>query len=74
MKITRSAPYSACSSLTAFSPFRTSTSQTATFCNDKIPVEFLKLALYHILPYQYTVSWSEILNLVIIRISNLHDL
>jgi hypothetical protein len=61
MKITRSAPYSFWSSLTAVSPFRTSTSQTATFCNDKLPEEFLKLYLYQVLPYQYTVACSEIL-------------
>jgi len=71
MKITRSTPYSFWNSLTAFSPFRTSTSQTATFCNKKLPEEFLILALYQILPYPYTVAWSEILNLVITRISYL---
>jgi len=74
MKITRSAPYSFWSSLTAFSPFRTSTSQTATFCNDKLPEELLILALYQILPYHCTVAWSEILSFLIICISDLQEL
>jgi hypothetical protein len=59
MKITRSAPYSFWSSLTAFSPFRTSTSQTATFCKDRLPEAFRKLYLYQIRPYQYTVACSD---------------